>query len=461
MKKFLYQCIAVELSLSTLFGCESIDRREFEAPQLDVPSGWSQNIASNTHLEVEDKWWTLFNDEQLNNLIQQVLKTNSDLALATLTLKKARLEAGLSDNNQLPQISLSQNVSTQKNLDSGDTENEYSANLSLNYEVDLWGRLDAITDAAQWVAKASHQDRESTKQSLIVTAASLYWKLGYLNQKLTLTKSNIDGTEQIVELTKKKFQSGSVTKLDVLESTQFLFDQKASYSKLKQEVIETNNAMSLLVNRPLQDIGLHIETLPKGDLPNIAVGIPSDLLLRRPDISSSLYKLKSAFSNQESVDASYLPQFSLTGSLSTSSSNLLEILQNPIVALGSGLTLPFIEWNEMEFNKGIAELDYQMAVINYRNTLYDAFEEVDNLLNIKEYYKDQGEILNQQYINTQEIEVIYASKYKYGANDMIDWINAMESRRSMETSVIENRYNQFITQAKLYQSLGGSDTSQK
>jgi outer membrane protein TolC len=98
-----------------------------------------------------------------------------------------------------------------------------------------------------------------------------------------------------------------------------------------------------------------------------------------------------------------------------------------------------------------------MAVVDYRDTIYSAFEEVANLLSTKEHYRYQGSVYQAQYTNAQKIEAIYASKYQNGASDMIDWINAMESRRSIEFSVLQNRYNQFVTQVKLYQSLGGGD----
>jgi outer membrane protein TolC len=135
----------------------------------------------------------------------------------------------------------------------------------------------------------------------------------------------------------------------------------------------------------------------------------------------------------------------------------LKLLDKTFLALGSGITLPFLKWKEMELNKNIASLDYQTAVIDYRDTLYQAFEEVANLLSAQHNNDIQGQILNAQLINAEEIERIYASKYRHGASDMIDWITAMESRRTKESSMLENKYNQLVNQATLYQSLGGSD----
>lgn len=459
MKKTrLSNSIALILCSVALFGCSSM-RSEFQQPELDIPENWSQPLQEVVHTSVErpDKWWTLFKDPQLDTLIAQVLKSNSDLTKATLTLKKARLEAGLSENNKVPELRFSHASSLEHNMDDSSSDTNYSSSLSLSYELDLWGRVDAAADADEWSARASYQDRESTAQSLTVTAATLYWKLGYLNQMIALTEENITGTQRVATLTKHKFDNGSATRLEVLESTQTLFGQQVQLSQLQQELSETQNSISILLNQPLQNTNLSIEQLSTLPMPDIAPGIPSELLLRRPDIKATLYTLKSSLALKDKVEAGYMPTLTLTSSLSTSSSDLLELLENPIAKLGSGIVLPFLEWDEMKLNKNISELDYQMAVLNYRDTVYMAMEEVANLLTAKQHYRYKGGIFKEQYTNAQEIETIYASRYKYGASDMIDWIKAMESRRSIESSFLENRYNQFVIQAKLYQSLGGGD----
>ncbi|WED27554.1 TolC family protein [Vibrio sp. DW001] len=466
MKTKIKISITTMLCVISLFGCSSM-RTEYQQPEIDTPESWPQervldaNVQSSEQesgtIERPDRWWTLFEDSQLNSLIDQVLKSNSDLEKATLTLRKARMEAGISENNKVPTISYSQDSSYEYDTGSGTSDTNFDSKLSLSYELDLWGRVNAVVDADEWSARASYEDRENMAQNLVVTTATLYWKVGYLNQMLALTKQNITGTERVATLTKYKYNIGSATRLEVLESTQTLFNQQVQLNQLQQELSETLNAMSTLLNQPLQDTGITIEQLSVQPVPDIEPGIPSDLLLRRPDVQATLYALKSSLANKDAIDASYMPTFELTSSLSTSSSNLLELLQNPVAKLGSGIVLPFLEWHEMELNKSISELDYQMAVVDYRSTIYQAFEEVANLLTAKERYYYQGNIYKEKYVNAKEIERIYASKYENGASDIIDWINAMESRRSIESSLLENRYNQFVTQVNLYKSLGGGD----
>jgi NodT family efflux transporter outer membrane factor (OMF) lipoprotein len=461
MKKPLL-CWALIACVSVLSGCALMDRSEYIAPELSVPNQWSGEVhseASSADAQASSRWWTQFNDSDLNQLIDHVLSVNSDLALATLTLQKARLEAGLSRNEALPELSGSLSSSYERELDSGDTDIEHATSLSLSYELDLWGHVAAAADAKQWAAVASFEDRESTAQSLAYTAASLYWEIGYLNQRLALTTQNIEGMNDVLALTQSMFSAGSATRLDVLESTQSLYGEQVTLSELQQQLSEAQNSLSILLNKPLQETAFRIHSLPLSSLPEIATGIPADLLQRRPDVRSALATLKASLADQDALNASYFPALTLTGTLSTSSSKLLELLQNPVLTLGSGLTLPFLEWKEMAFNKEIAALDYQMAVVDYRQTLYEAFEEVANLLAAKQSYRRQGTILAAQLTNAKEIERIYASNYKNGATDMLDWISAMESRRSKESTMLENKYAQFVNQAKIYQSLGGRDVA--
>lgn len=456
MKTMMRTFVTIVFCAVSLFGCSTM-RSEYQQPELSIPESWGQDSLPTASTKKSYKWWTLFEDPQLNALVDKVMVSNSDLATATLVLRKALLEAGINENDKIPSLSFSQDSSYEYDLDSETSDTTFGSTLSLSYELDLWNRVDALADAGELAARASYESREETAQNLVVTTAMLYWKVGYLNQRLALVKQNIADTKRIESITATKYKSGATTRLEVLESTQNLFEQQVQLSELQQEMSETQNAISILLNQPLQDTGITIDRLSAKPIPDIKAGIPSDLLLRRSDVKASLYLLKSSLATKDAVDAGYWPTFTLTAALNTSSSGLLELLQNPVATLGSGIVLPFLEWNEMELKQSISEVDYQMAVVDYRDTLYKAFEEIANLLNTKEHYLYQGNVYSDQFINAQEIERIYASRYKYGESDMVDWINVMESRRSIESTLLENRYDQLVIQIKLYQSLGGSD----
>ncbi|MFB2640181.1 efflux transporter outer membrane subunit [Shewanella bicestrii] len=445
----------IAISIALLSGCGALMRSDFEPPALQVPEQW-QHTQVNGQVSL-DPWWQKFNQPELNQLISQVLSSNNDLTLATLTLQKARLQAGLARDDLYPQLSSNNTTSVNKPLDGGSSSRAFQANLSVSYEVDLWGKVSANIDQAQWTALASLEDRESTAQSLVATTASLYWQIGYLHQRIELSNKSIEHSRQTLALTQRQYASGAVTELNVLESQRSLAGQEASHSQLLQQLVEAENALAILLNRAPGQVAVEIKLLPDNAVPEVGVGIPADLVGRRPDVKAALYQLRSALASKDATYASYFPSLSLTGSVGESTSELKELLRNPVGSLGAGLVLPFLQWNQMQINNDIADIDYQSAIVSYRKTLYSAFEDVDNAISAKQQYAYQGEKLEQQFSAAAQAEAIYESQYRHGAIGIQNWIDAQENRRSAEAALLENRYNQLTAQATLYQALGGSD----
>lgn len=445
----------IAISIALLSGCGALMRSDFEPPALQVPEQW-QHTQVNGQVSI-DPWWQKFNQPELNQLISQVLSSNNDLTLATLTLQKARLQAGLARDDLYPQLSSNNTASVNKPLEGGSSSKAFQANLSVSYEVDLWGKVSANIDQAQWTALASLEDRESTAQSLVATTASLYWQIGYLHQRIELSNKSIEHSRQTLALTQRQYASGAVTELNVLESQRSLAGQEASHSQLLQQLVEAENALAILLNRAPGQVAVEIKQLPDSAVPEVGVGIPADLVGRRPDVKAALYQLRSALASKDATYASYFPSLSLTGSVGESTSELKELLRNPVGSLGAGLVLPFLQWNQMQINNDIADIDYQSAIVSYRKTLYSAFEDVDNAISAKQQYAYQGEKLELQFSAAAQAEAIYESQYRHGAIGIQNWIDAQENRRSAEAALLENRYNQLTAQATLYQALGGSD----
>lgn len=458
MMTIKYAKTTVALMVSLLSGCSALTRSEFHAPEVQVPSAWqTQTVGQNVRL---DPWWHAFHDAQLNHYIDEVLAHNSDLALATLTLQRARLELGLSEQDFYPQFSSSTSASTRKPLDGGDRTSSYQTGLSASYTVDLWGKVSAEVDAAKWRAMATQEDRESTAQSLVATTASLYWQIGYLQQRVALGEANLRDAEHTLTLLQQQYDLGAVSQLDVLEGQRSVASLQAQQSRFNQQLLEANNAFAILFDRPPQQANLAVPTLPEAsDLPDIAAGVPADLLIRRPDIKAALYQLKAALANQDAADLAYLPTLSLTGSVGSASQALHDLLSNPIGTLGAGLTLPFLQWNQMQINQDIAALDYQSAVIRYRQTLYAAFQDVDNALSARDSYQVQAQSLQTQYDAARQAETLYEARYRYGAVSIMEWLNAQDNSRNAQAALLENRYNQLVAQVAVYQALGGKDVA--
>lgn len=456
MMTIKYAKTTVALMVSLLSGCSAFTRSEFQAPEVEVPASW-QTVTSEQAVRI-DPWWQVFHDKTLSHYIDEVLAHNSDLALATLTLQRARLELGLNRQDFYPQLSSSTSASTRKPLDGGDRTSSYQTGLSASYDVDLWGRISADVDAAKWRAMATQEDRESTAQSLVATTASLYWQIGYLKQRVALGEQNVRDAEQTLALLQRQYELGAIAQLDVLEGQRSLAGLQAQQRRFQQQLAEASNAFAILFDRPPSNMIEEIPPLPTTlNLPPIRAGVPADLLGRRPDIKAALYQLKAALANQDAADLAYFPTLSLTGSVGSASQALHDLLSNPIGTLGAGLTLPFLQWNRIQINQDIAALDYQSAVIRYRQTLYSAFQDVDNALSARDSYDDQAQTLQTQYEAARQSETLYATRYRYGAISIMEWLNAQENLRNAQAALLENHYSQLVAQVAVYQALGGQD----
>lgn len=461
LRRYKYSTLALCVVLAT--GC--VSRSEFPEPEVQVPQSWqstkqvsSEQVSTNENsTPVINRWWTSFNDEQLNQLVEKVLATNSDLAIATLTLKQARLQANLAGRDLYPDLSGNVSADGSRYLDSGASSESYQTGLSVSYEVDLWGKLSAAADESEWTALASLEEREATAQSLVATTAQLYWQIGYLNQRIELSNSDIADATDTLKQAQSQFSNGSVTRLNVLEAERTLAGLEATHRDYLQQLTEAQNAFAILFDQAPQQMLKEIKALPEGDLPEIASGVPADVLSRRPDIKQALYELKATFAAKDSADAAYFPTLTLTGALGGSSEQLRNLLSDPLGSIGADLTMPFLNWNTMQINQDIAQVKYESAIISYRKALYTAFQDVDNALSARENYQYQEEKLQKQYDSAAEAARIYASQYKYGAISITTLLDAQDNERSAKASLLENRYNQLVNLTTIYRSLGGDD----
>jgi len=449
-------------------GCSSMIKPD--ARELYVPARYGQDGAfgdstrkavdlSATHPAIDigsQTWWHGFGDERLQRMIRQVLTVNSDLASAGLALRKARLQAGLARNDQWPQPSANINTSASRSLSGeGALERSSNANLSLSWEIDLWGRLRAARDSAEWEARASVQDRESTALALVGEICELYWNLAYLNQSIDAGQAHLEQLEQILTLVRVQFEAGQVSLLEVREAEQNLQAQQTAQSQLLQQRAEVRNAMTVLLDGQAWPRDDEPQDLNAVRRPVVVPGIPAELLGRRPDLRASELRLRKALAGIEATARSYYPTLTLTGSAGGSSASLSNVLANPVGALGVGLVLPFLNVWRMRLDTDIARTDYEIAASNFRGALYTALQEVDNALSAREQLSTQLAAAQRSFDAATDVERMYGVRYRAGAASLRIWLDAQQTLRNAELALAQIRRNQLQNDVTLYLALGG------
>lgn len=441
-------------------GCTAIVKTPYEAPAVNIPADFQQKahssgIAAN---QWSDQWWTLFNDAQLNALVEQVITKNNDLAVAGIALKQARLQAQLTENQQGLRVGSSVSTGHNFNLGTGDdSARGLSVSGNVSYELDLFGKLANQTEAARWEALATEQDLQATAQSIIATTCNLYWQLGYLNERMTAAQESLNTSNRLLQLVESQYRAGAVSGLELTQAQQAVQSQQATLSQLRQQIVESRTALAVLLHQPVQQLNIQEpQVLPKIQLPQIDAGLPAELLSRRPDLQASELRLRKALVSKDTTKASYYPSISLTGSLGATSTSLTELLKNPALALGASLSLPFLQYNDMQRNLAISDLEYERTIINYRQTLYQAFGDVENALSSRIEVNQQVQHQQRTLELAQKSAQLNEVRYRYGAIALKNVLDAQESVRNAQISLSQIRYNQYNAYVQLMQALGGS-----
>lgn len=461
---FTRLCTAMLLG-STLVGCAAVVKTPYQAPSVQTPAQFQYGHAAAQQRQqaiYADQWWTLFGDAQLNQLIDEVLAKNTDLAVAGITLKQARLQADLTANQQKPRVSSTLSTGHSFDLNDGsDASSGLSTKVGLSYELDLFGKLARQTEAKKWEALATEQDLQATAQSLVGTTAKLYWQLAYYHESLSTAQQSLTTSQKLYDLVKAQYQAGSVSGLELTQAEQSVQSQKASLSQIQQNLVETRTALAILLHMPIQQLNIQEpQRLPQMALPTIAAGLPADILSRRPDLKAAELRLRESLATKDATTASYYPSISLTGSLGSSSTSLTQLLRNPGLTLGASLSLPFLQYNDMKKDIAIGQLDYEKAIVQYRQSLYQAFGDVENALSARSELDQQVKLQQRNLELAEKAERLTDVRYRYGAVALKNLLDQQETTRSARLTLVNTKQNQYNAYVTLMQALGGSPIQQ-
>ncbi|WP_129779524.1 efflux transporter outer membrane subunit [Peristeroidobacter soli] len=399
-------------------------------------------------------WWRNFDDSRLDSLIERVKVNNTALRAAALRVRQAQLLARLSSNDRYPQLAAGMGARGSRDFKQGPTSKSQSAYVSVGYEAELWGRLGALRDAADWEAKATDQDREALGLALIGTTASLYFQLGYIADRLAMEEASVSVARRTLALVETQYTSGAASALEIAEARRTLQAQLAVQTQLFQLQTETRNALTVLLDG--EDMTAFEATSPSLlTLPSIEVDVPASVLGRRPDLRAAESRLRASLASADATSLSFYPTLSLTAEAGAASSSLSNLLSNPVGTLAASLALPFVNVQRARLTTAAARTGYDAEVLDFQQTLQQALADVGNALSARTQYRKEFEYLDAALGNARTAERMYEIRYRSGAVALNDWLAAQEARRGAESAVLENRVRQLQNQVTLYQALGG------
>jgi len=453
---------AFGLLISVLLdGCGGLTKSEYQQPTLDIPGQWRDQHAildtemtSGNTIAQHKQWWRSFNDQQLDALIERALRSNNDLAAAGIAVYRARLQADLADTNLTPTVTSQINARSSPNSNDEVTHG-WSTSTSAQYELDLWGRLARVRDAAAWEATATEYDRQAAALSLISTTATLYWRIAYLNELVASTEASIESARKTLELVQVRHTAGAVGESEASQARTHLASLQAVLPQHAQQREEARNALAILFDQSPAHRQMEAKTLTLMPMPALPAALPVDLLGRRPDLQAAESRLRESLSNADAKRLSYYPALSLSATVETGGTSLTDMLKNPISTLSSTLLLPFLQWHSADLTIKTSRAEFDAAALSFKQTFYKALAETQNAITargqIAQTVAQRTTALHEARIAEGLAEV----RYRAGKTSLQDWLDSQETRRQASDQLIKCVDQQYENQMALYLALGG------
>lgn len=466
--------------LTTLFvisGC--VVGPDFVKPQAMTNENWSLKNDPRVifEMDVNRQWWTTFNDPTLNKLIEMAYYQNLPLRIAGLRIIESRARLAIAIGNQYPQVQEAFGSITNERL-SRNAPNialadrnywNYEVGFDALWELDFWGkfRRGIESETANWMASITDYDFATV--SLTAEVARTYTVIRTFEVLIALAKENIRIQEEGLQIANSRFRNGATTELDVTQAQTLLASTKASVPKLETSLIQAENALSTLLGRPVGDIEALLEG-PK-DIPvapsDVAMGVPAELLRRRPDIRSAELIAAAQSARIGIAKADFYPSLSLFGEIGfqTSSNGGLQSNRagfNNLFDRGSifyvfGPTFqwPLFNYGRIANNVRVEDARFQQSIVNYQNTVLVAIQEVEDSL--AGFLKSQeAAVFEQNSVDAARRSVeLSMLQYREGAQDYQRVLDAQRSLLEQENNLAQTRSSISTSLIGLYKALGG------
>jgi multidrug efflux system outer membrane protein len=441
-----------------LSGCSFIP--EYFRPAAPVPEQWPVKVGPGDTAASGD-WRVFFADPALQALIAAALEHNRDLRVAVARVDEARALSGIARADRFPGVDV--NVQQQAAKVPGDLSNSgretitrrYDANLGIAaFELDFWGRVRSLDTAARAGFLASEYAREAFRLSLIADVASAWYSLRELQERLALAEATAQSRQESRWLIEKRRDVGLAGDLDYFAADGAWASARAEVASLARQRAAAENALRLLVGTEVAVASGATFGAP----PEIAVGLPSDVLLRRPDVLAAEQKLIAANANIGAARAAFFPKITLTvlaGSASPALSGLF--------GAGSGAWsfVPLLKWplfdaGRAEANVDLAEARKHVAVAEYEKAIQQAFREVADLLSARAHYAEQAQALEAAVAAQAERLRRVEARHEVGVSSYLELLDAQREHFAVQQSALAVRRAQAATAASLFKALGGA-----
>lgn len=439
-----------------LAGCSMIPT--YERPAAPVPQAYPQAAdAAGVRSAADTAWRDFVQDARLRELVQRALDNNRDLRVATLNIERVRAQYQIQRSNQFPTIGVAASGNRQPN-GSGGIQSTYSVGLALStWEIDFFGRLGALKEAALADYLASEQARNAAQTSLVSAVISSWLSLQTNEALLAITRQTQATREDSLRLTKLRFDNGAASALDLRQAESLAATARAALAQQQRARALDVNALNLLVGEPVPTELLQVAQADAALLADVPAGLPSDLLTRRADIRQAEQTLIAANANIGAARAAFFPRITLTASAGTASSDLSGLFKDGSwgFTLNPVALLPIFDAGRNRAGLQSAEVSRDIAVAQYEKAIQTAFREVADALAGRATLADQLQAQRDQVTAEEDRFRLADLRYRNGVASFLDVLDAQRALFAAQQAEAQTRLALQQNRVALYAALGG------
>lgn len=400
--------------------------------------------------KVDALWWETFNDPALDTLIDKALAANQDLAAGLASLRSARASVRVANASLFPQLSASGSASSSTE-GAGLNDVSASARGSASYQLDLFGQNAADRDAARADYDAQVFDQRALEITVASDVAFTYFSVLAAREQLDVARSNLEISERIFRIVETRYDAGDVSRFDLTSQEASLANARARVPQIEQQLVSLETALSILLGRAPQGYDA-----PEGDLlaltpPAINPGMPSELLLRRPDLLSAEAQLRAADASVAVAQRAFFPSIDLSAGVNAGLTGGTSI----IGSLAASLAAPIFTGGRLEGQLDSAKARVDQQIARYRQSMLNALRDVDVSLSALATAEKREEQLATARNASQESLSLAEIRYRSGADDLTSLLNAQSSYFSASDSLVQGRLDRLSAAIDLYAAIGG------
>lgn len=427
-------------------------------PDLPLPAAWAETSTAGAAALRPGAWWQTFGSPTLDSLVAETLAASPDLRIQAERVIQAELALRGTRAALFPALNLGGNSGWSRRENDGDATRSESTglNLSAGYELDLWGRIAANVDSSAASLAATRHDRDAAQLSMTASVATTYFQLLATQERLDIARENLAIAERVLRVVEARFRNGAASALDLSRQQTTVLSQRAAIEPLAVQARQTQSALAILLGRAPYELQLERERLEALTIPAVAPGLPSELLLRRPDLASAEASLAAAAANVAAARAALLPGISLSAGGGIASTALLSLADpSNTLSLSASIAQVLFDGGRLQAQTDSARSRQRELVENYRKAALTAFKEVEDALG--NAHRDANlEDAQRQILAQAERSLRLAElRYREGADDLLTVLDAQRTRFSAQDQLAQQRQARLADAVNLYRALGG------